>query len=238
VSGAGRKLTRLSDSALRRRATTDAGSSRSASLRSIPTSRPSLSCSSWAESAATASSTASRCSSVRQAVSRAMTVALHSAIRPARQAAQVWGSSVGTTLARPRCWRPRCGDSRRARATIDATPLPLLALRTPAASSSARTEVSSSDARAAWVAVAVQISSSTARIASRRLSSSRPLGASSAADRAACHDWMTVASTAAAASPGGGAGGLGRMTSNMCSMILAVTDIRHRLRPGCGRGDR
>ena len=58
-------------------------------------------------SAATVASTDRRWLRGRHAVSRAITVAVHSSIRPARHAAQVCGSSVGTIRTRLRWRRPR-----------------------------------------------------------------------------------------------------------------------------------
>ena len=85
-------------------------------------------------------------------------------------------------------WRcPRCGDSRRARATIDATPWPRLAAGMPRPSWSASTDSASSAACAACAAVAVQTSSSSARIRSMRSASSSPLGPSSATVHLAPH---------------------------------------------------
>ena len=189
--------TRRSDSALRRRAVTASASRRADSVSTRPITCRSLIASKASWSAASSSSTASRSSRDRQAVSRAITVARHSVTRPARQAAQVWGSSCRTTLASPR-WRcPRCGDSRRAWATIDATPCPRRAAGTPSPSWSASTDSARSAACAACAAVAVQTSSSSARIRSTRSVSSSPLGPSSAT----CTS-RRIAATAAAVSGG------------------------------------
>ena len=74
----------------------------------------------------------------RQAVSRASSIARHSVIRPARNALRVHGISSRSTSASPTCWRPRCGDSRRARATWAATARPCRSAGTPALASASR----------------------------------------------------------------------------------------------------
>ena len=219
MSGAGRRVTRRSDSARRRRATRAAASSRATSRRQAPASSRSPIASSTAASRATTSSTTSRSASERQAVSRATMVAFHSVIRPVRQAAHVCGSSRATTFARPRCWRPRCGDSRRASATCWATPAPCRAAATPAAACTARWESSSSRARCAWAALTTHPSRSRAPSASTRSPSSRPLAASSPWDRPSAHASMPDALRTAWRPDRGPPGTSSCAPSNMCSIL-------------------
>ena len=219
MSGAGRRVTRRSPSARRRRATSAAASSRAACAKHADASSRSPIASSAVASRATTSSTASRSASERHAVSRATMVAFHSVMRPARQADHVCGSSRATTFASPRCCRPRCGDSRRASATCCATPAPCRDGRTPASACTARCESSSSRARCACAAVTTQPSRSRACSASTRSPSSRPLPASSAPDRAAAHSSMPDAPSTACRPERGRSAGSPRRSSNMCSIV-------------------
>ena len=121
-SAAGRRLVWRSLTALRCRATAAAGSAayarRSTSARNRRSPHPSV----VDRSAIRAASIARRSARLRQAVPCAIWSARHSLHQPACIAASVCGSSRHRTTASPRWMPPRCGDSRRARAT--SAPMP------------------------------------------------------------------------------------------------------------------
>ena len=124
MSGAGRIVTRRSDSARRRRLATRGlriqARSQLADLPATPPGDRRVA----ANTSGSARSPVDR-EPVLEREARGLTGdhgARHSVTRPARHADQVWGLAW-TILARPRCCRPRCGDSRRASATMEADPL-------------------------------------------------------------------------------------------------------------------
>ena len=222
VSGAGRRLTLRSDSALARRRAMASASSSQAIARAR--------CATWASpmtgrSSASRSSTSRRCSTSRTAVSRHTIVARHSLTRPAVRWAMVWGISVASARASPRCRDPRAGESRLDRATCAATPRPRSRAGMPAAACTAHWEASNATVTRTCAAAAAPLIDSSSPIWSTRSASSRdsPPTAPSRSRKAAMSPVVSTPDSVDSA-------------SNMCPpWVRGLTSLRHDLwgiRPG------
>ena len=218
VSGAGRRLTLRSDSALARRRVMASASSSQAIARAR--------CAIWASprtgrSSASRSSTSRRCSTSSTAVSRHMIVAPHSLIRPAARWAMVRGISLASARASPRCRDPRAGESRLASATCAATPRPRSRAGMPCAACAARWEASNATVTRACAAAAAPLIDSSSPIWSTRSASS-----SDSPPTAPSRSRKTARSSVVSAP-----GSVSRMCPVWVRGLTVMNDLRRRVGP-------
>ena len=161
-SGAGRVVTRRSETALRYRATTAAASSSTARAFAFATRPRSPTPSRMFGSEHNRRSTTARSAADRHAVSRTSSVARHSFNRPDRNNSNVCGISCTTARANPRCRPPRLGDSLRANAICDPIPRSHSARGNRRALRSSRMQAATSSVTTACTAHPTDFNDSTA----------------------------------------------------------------------------